>query len=281
MPGRLLTIVILFACIAVASATPLPAPFAPIPVKSGERLQDVTETSDGHTMFLTISGAKAATIVQLVRRGAGWQPNGVAPFSGIWRDLEEVLTPNGSAMIFASNRPLPGSTRALDAYYGRQYHAGAGGHLWVVQRTAKGWGTPMPLPSAINANTSVFSPAIAGDGTLYFMRATGKAGLFHIFASRPPYRAATLAPFASKTAAEFDPTVSPDGTVVIFSSTRFPLPQGTSHLFVTHRRGASWTTPRDLGGAINLTPHNIEARLLPGNRLCYNSTKTLYCTLDW
>lgn len=58
------------------------------------------------------------------------------------------------------------------------------------------------------------------------------------------------------------------------------MPKGASHLFITHRRGATWTTPRDLGSAINgITPHNSEARLLPG-RLCYDSTMTLYCVAE-
>ena len=257
-----------------------PVVFAPIPVRAGQRLQDVTVTQDGRTMFLTMASSRSSAIVEL-RRGApawSWTLVGTAPFSGRWRDLEEVLTPDDRAMIFASNRPLPGNAKALDAFYGGQYHANAGGNLWIVRRSAAGWGTPSPLPSGVNVNTSVFSPAIAGDGTLYFMRATGRQGRFHLFVSSPPYRRSVLAPFASATAAEFDPTVSPDGSVVIFSSTRAPLPKRVSHLFVTYRRGARWTTPRDLGPAINVTPHNIEARLLPGHRLCYNSTTTLYCT---
>jgi hypothetical protein len=241
-----------------------PAIFAPLQVDKGERLQDPTETRDGHTMFLTIAGHTRTVIVELHRDAAGsWRLARTAPFSGTWSDLEEVLTPDDRAMIFASTRPLPGGT--------------GGGNIWVVRRSAAGWGNPQPLGVGVNTGTSAYSPAIAADGTLYFMRSTGKSGLFHIFVSSPPYSRATLAPFASATAAEFDPTVSPDGKTVVFSSTRAPLPKGTSHLFITYRHGSAWTTPRDLGPAINgFSPHNIEPRILPG-QLCWDATKTLYC----
>jgi hypothetical protein len=256
-----------------------PTVFSPIAAPSGARLQDPTITRDGGTMYLTISSRTRNVIVMLHRDAAGtWKLAGTAPFSGTWRDLEEVLTPDDRAMIFGSNRPLPGTTKPLDAFFGGQYRPRAGGNLWIVRRTTEGWGTPQPLPAGVNANTSVFSPAIAADGTLYFMRATGRKGSFHLFVSLPPYAQATRAPFASATAAEFDPTVSADGATVIFSSTRAPLPKGTSHLFVAFRHGSTWTTPRDLGPAINgITPHNIEARLLPA-QLCWNSTMTMNCT---
>lgn len=230
-------------------------------------------------MFLTLSDSKTTTIIGLRSDAAGaWDRSIDVPFSGKWRDLEEVLTPDNRAMIFASNRPLPGTTKPLDGHYNGKVRPGAGGNIWIVHRTTSGWGTPQPMPAGVNADTSVFSPAVAADGTLYFMHPTGEAGLFHIFVSSPPYATSRLAPFASATAAEFDPTVSPDGNTVVFSSTRAPLPKKTSHLFVTYRHGSTWTTPRDLGPAINgMAKGNIEARLLPG-KLCWNTKLGLYCT---
>jgi hypothetical protein len=280
---RVYALVIAFSVLAASAAVAraaAPVVFSPIPVRAGEYQQDVTEMPDGLTMFVTIASLRGSTIVEFHRpdSSAAWKLAGPAAFSGKWRDLEEVLTPDGRAMIFASNRPLPGSTKALDAFYGGKYRANMGGNLWIVRRTSDGWGTPEPLPAAINANTAVFSPAVAADGTLYFMRATGGRGLFHLFVSKPPYRTAMPAPFASASAAEFDPTVSPDGSTVVFSSTRSPLPKHVSHLFVTQRTGTGWTTPRDLGPAINITRSNVEARLLAGHRLCYNSSGVLYCT---
>lgn len=251
--------------------------FAPIQVNKGQQLQDPTVTRDGRTMYLTIADRTHEVIVSLHSDGRGsWTRAQTPSFSGTWRDLEEVLTTDDRAMIFASNRPLPGTTKALDGHYNGKVRPGYGGNIWIVHRSASGWGNPQPLPAGVNANTSVFSPAVAADGTLYFMRATGAQGLFHIFVSSPPYATATLAPFASATAAEFDPTVSPDGNTVVFSSTRAPLPKHTSHLFITYRKGSTWTAPRDLGPAFNFTSHNVEPRLLPG-QLCWNVTSTLYC----
>jgi hypothetical protein len=43
--------------------------------------------------------------------------------------------------------------------------------LWRVDRKGDGWDDPKQLPVTINQGTSVFSPSIAADGSLYFMRA--------------------------------------------------------------------------------------------------------------
>ena len=239
---------------------------------------DVTETPDQRTMFLVRVTGQQYTIVEFDRTdpGSPWRMVGAPSFSGRWRDLEEVLTPDGNAMMFSSNRPAQGSSTPIDGHYNGKTWPQGGGRLWIVRRSGSHWGSPALLASRVNATTSTFSPAITRDGTLYFMHPTGSNGKFHIFVSQPPYNVVEPAPFASATAAEFDPTVSADGKTVIFSSTR-GLPSHTVHLFVVYRQGTRWTPPRDLGRIINFAPVETEARILPGGRLCYSAQGALTC----
>jgi hypothetical protein len=115
------------------------------------------------------------TIVEFDRTdpASPWQLVGSAPFSGRWRDLEEVLTPKGDAVIFASNRPMPGSSTPMDGHYnGKAWPPGR--RAFMDRSTLRIW-----------VATSTFSPAIARDGTLYFMHPTRANGKFHIFMSLP------------------------------------------------------------------------------------------------
>ncbi len=257
---------------AVRVATP--TLFQPFPVPPGKQLIDVAFTSSAQTLYITSKAGKDDTILESTRSGGGWSAPRVVPFSGTWRDLEEVITPDGSAMIFASNRPVAMGGRPLDAFYYGRYLPKRGGNLWIVRRSGAGWGTPQRLPDAINANTSTYSPAIAADGTLYFMRASGKKGVFHLFTSRREagsYRSSAPAPFGDPRYAEFDPTVAPDNSFVIFSSTRPPARKGTADLFISFRRRGTWSPARDMGRTINPAGDAIEPRLSP-------DAKTLYFT---
>lgn len=267
----------LIAILAVLALTPVSGPqvFAPFEL-SNASIMDIALTKDGQTMYATLVRAhRRYAIVESQRIGGRWTAPHAVSFSGQWRDLEEVLAPDSSYMIFASNRPAVQGGKALDSFYYRRYGHARGGNLWIVKRVGSGWGTPARLPDAINANTSTFSPALASDGTLYFMRASGPEGRFHLFVSRPTngeYRSAQLAPFADHQAAEFDPTVAPDDSFAIFASTRAPLPHGVSHLFISYNHGGTWSRPADMGQPINAGGDDVEARLSPDLRELYYSS---------
>lgn len=264
------------AAIFLCAVVPPDAPevFAPYPVPSGAFVQDPAFAPDG-TLYLTqIDADGKHTIVQTAFRNGTWSAPGVAPFSGRWRDLEEVLSPDGHTMIFASNRPSQGD-RAIDGFFGGKARPGRGGNLWETQWNGSVWSEPARLPDALNANSSTFSPALAGDGTLYFMRASGTKLTFHLFVAKlegGSYRSSTPAPFTDFRYSDFDPAVAPDGSFVVFGSTRPPSPPKGADLFVTFYRNGTWATPVDLG----ITPNHdaIEPRLDPDGRHMYYNAST-------
>jgi WD40-like Beta Propeller Repeat len=255
-----------------------PQVFAPFDLPAGAGFMDVAFTRDGQTLYVTLyqkTGNRYA--IAISHRVAGhWSAPAAVAFSGTYRDLEEVLAPDSSFMIFASNRPIVPGGRRLDAFYHGVYSPGAGGNLWIVRRAGTGWGTPERLPDVINANTSVFSPAVAADGTLYFMRATGAKGAFHLFVSHPvngTYTSVQAAPFASARFGEFDPAVASDGSFVVFSSTRPPaVLHKSAHAFISYNRDGRWTQAADLGMPINAGGDDTEARLSPDGKVLYYSS---------
>jgi Tol biopolymer transport system component len=264
------------------AAAPTPVAFTPFPIAAGSHIMDVSFTPDSRTLYATQFDAQGTyTIVTSTLQDGAWSPPKTVPFSGHWRDLEEVLSPDGQTMVFASNRPAQTGGQAISGFYGGAARPGLGGNLWRVRRTGDGWSAPERLPDSINANTNMFSPALAADGTLYYM-STMADGHFHLFAAKPEggiYKSSSPAPFDDSLHSSFDPTVAGDGSFVIFSSNRPPTKAGKNGVFISYDRNGTWTTPVDMGPSVNPNGDTIEARLSPDARsLYFSSAKALWRT---
>lgn len=186
------------------------------------------------------------------------------------------MAPDGSYLVFASNRPATGNGKPLDGHYsGRTVDAG-GGNLWKVERQGTTWGTPTRLPDSINQGTSVFSPSISANGSLYFMK-PDSAGRFHILRSQyqaGTFLAPTLVAVGDSTTDEVDPAVAPDESFIVYSSSH-PSQKDPKRLFIALAGSNGWDRPQDLGDEVNETGGNIEARLSPNHLNLYFSTNTV------
>jgi dipeptidyl aminopeptidase/acylaminoacyl peptidase len=235
-------------------------------------------TPDGATVYLgqQVSKEESIHIMSSQKKGATWSVPKIAPFSGQYRDLEPAFAPNGKYLIFASSRPITPAGAELEGHYSGKSLPGRGGNLWKVERTKHGWGTPEALPASINSNSSVFSPAVAGDGSLYFMR-SDDGNDFHIYRSQMQdgkLQDPVLASFTDKTFGDYDPAVSPDESYIIFSSGRPPAPANKNDLFIAFHTPTGWGELIDLRSALSDKVYGIEARLSPdGNTLYFTNSR--------
>ncbi|MGH9518408.1 MAG: hypothetical protein ACRD2D_02120, partial [Terriglobales bacterium] len=205
------------------------------------------------------------------QRNGKWTTPMPAPFSGHFRNLEAAMAPSGKFLIFASNRPSQAGGPTLTGHYNGKALPDHGGHLWRVARSGSGWDQVVELPDSINSTDSVFSPAVTGDGSLYFMHAV-EGGDFHIYRSalaHGVYQTPKPAAFSQTKYPDFDPAVAADESYVIFSSPRPPAPPHTSDLFIVFRTSKGWSAPLDLRDAISPQVYGIEARLSPAGRTLY------------
>lgn len=231
---------------------------------------------DGRTVFFTRSNSSHHVILVSHKAGDAWSKPEIASFSGIWRDLEPAMAPDGSYVIFASNRPAGEGQAPLDGAWGGKTYPGSGGNLWRVDRQGSGWSKPVRLPDTINSATNVFSPSVAANGDLYFMR-PDSAGAFHLFRAAyrgGAYEAPVQLTLGDAHTQEVDPAVAPDGSFIVYSSMH-PQLHDKQRLHIAFRQGGDWGDPIDLGDTVNEKGSNIEARLGSDHRTLYFSTNTV------
>ncbi|HEX3759684.1 MAG TPA: hypothetical protein VHW23_13315 [Kofleriaceae bacterium] len=231
-----------------------------------------TFSPDGNTVYFT----RKRTIMVSHRRGDEWSDPEVAPFSGTWGDADPAMAPDGSFLIFASNRPASEPGDPLDGEWGtpeRKVFKGQGGNLWRVDRAGDHWGPPRRLPDAVNRGTAVFEPSVVADGSLYFMDAH-LPGNFRLYRSQlrdGRYGEPVQLPFTDGTSSDWDLTVAPDESFLVFASDRAPVPADHGDdLFLVRRIAGTWGPVAHLGPGVNHPDTgSVKPRLGPDGHTLY------------
>ena len=94
-----------------------PEVFAPGIVSGPNHEAAPAFTPDGATLYFQRSTPRGGTILVTQRRANGWSKPKIAPFSGVWSDIEPAMAPDGSFLIFVSNRPATVGGNFLQVFY--------------------------------------------------------------------------------------------------------------------------------------------------------------------
>jgi hypothetical protein len=254
-----------------AHAATMPQVFGPGVISGSAHEAAPAFTPDGNTLYFQRSTAAASVILVTHPRGTGWSQPQIAPFSGVWSDLEPAMAPDGSFLIFISDRPITAGGKTLEGFYnGKKQN---GGNLWRVERRGEGWSDAVRLPDTVNRSTTMFAPCIVADGSVYFMEPYGEKHRFRLYRSQyrnGTYQPAEPLPFGDGTYSDVDPAVAPDESFMIFGSGR---PPATSmDLFIVHREAGQWGTPQHLT-ELSSEGSDAEPRLSPELKTLYFSSE--------
>lgn len=268
---------------AVASAPQIPQVFAP-GVISGP-LDDASPAfaPDGKTVFF-MRGDDSWTLMESHLTDGKWSVPRAAPFSGHWRDLDPAMAPDRSYLLFVSNRPITPDGKQLDVTFKGKVYPGVGMNIWRVDRDGDTWGRPRRLPSFINCSTSTFAPAIAADGTLYYIGRTKPNAPSRLLRSR--YRDGRYLPpepVAIGGAGDWirDPAIAPDQSFIVFSIIPADSKQ-KPRLAIAFREGNEWGKPIDLGDSVNGAGSAMGSQLGPDHRsLYFYSPRKTDSTATW
>ncbi|AIF46718.1 TolB family protein [Dyella japonica] len=258
-----------------ADETPSQAPeiFAPGIVSGPANEDSAAFTPDGNTVFFDRINWPNAAIMVSHRVNGAWSAPTVAPFSGQWLDHDPAMAPDGSFLIFSSNRPDHQGGKTLDAVMANgKVSPGSGGHLWRVERKGDGWGEPVRLPDAVNSSSRTYAPAVTADGSVYFQR-PGDDGDFRLFRSQyrdGAYQSPVPVMLGDASAHKLDPAVAPDESFIVFDA-NFSGKDDPDRLYIAFREGNGWSKPVDLGKDIN-TKGPWGSHLGPDHRTLYFSS---------
>jgi hypothetical protein len=222
-----------------ATATLQPHIFAPGVIATSEADLAPTFVDGGKVLFFTRAANSGQwSVMRSDRRGRSWSPPITTSFSGRWNDGEASAAPSGQYLIFASDRPGPGQkVRLIAHYYGQ---AQGGGALWRINLTGAAAGVLRRLPASVNTGASVWTPSIAANDDLAFMRTDVASGRFRIFLAKSNGKGgyASVRPLAFSTGAanDVDPAVDPAERFLVFGSDRdtpgHGADPGPEHLFI-------------------------------------------------
>lgn len=227
-------------------------------------------TPDGNTVVF-MRGTDSFTLMESHRVQGHWSTPQPASFSGQWRDLDPSMAPDGSYLLFVSNRPAKPGQPPLDAVFGTQRHPGNGMNLWRVDRRGNRWGTPVRLPDRVNACSTTFAPSIAGDGSVYYIGCDptdGTLQLLHAWFRDGRYQAPFRVKIGGDGVVIRDPAIAPDRAFLVVSM----KPVGSHapyRLAISFHSEAGWSMPQDLGDAVNGGKHSMGAQLGPDHRTLY------------
>lgn len=284
MPTRMPLLLAVLALSALLSSAPAaalqPRVFAPRVISNGGPDIAPAFVAGGGLLFFSRRVDGRWSVLRSARRGQSWSTPVIASFSGKWNDLEAAAAPSGRYLIFASDRPRAGETTRLTArYYGKDQ---VGGALWRIGLRGAAAGELRRLPESVNTGGSVWTPSIAANDDLAFMRTDVGTGRFRVFlaksAGRAGYGAVHPLAFSTGAANDVDPAIDPAERFLIFSSDRdtpgVDGAPGPEHLFIALSPLSAHPVvcPVHFPGWSDPKVSEVEPRLSPdGTRLYFAS----------
>jgi outer membrane protein OmpA-like peptidoglycan-associated protein len=180
-------------------------------------------------------------------------PIKVAVLNSAYDDFGPSITADGQNLYFTSRRASTNKQRYVE---GNDY----GDDLFVSHRDSAGnWGAPQAIPSPVNSMDDEGTAFITADGlSAYYSlcrRSDGKGEcdiyMSEVFGDKwsPPVNLGTP---VNSPAWESQPSLTPDGYTMYFSSRRPGSIDGSEDIYVAYKNAdGSWIKPINLGEEIN------------------------------
>lgn len=238
--------------------------------------RDMSFSPDGKEFIYTIGDHKQTKrcLVTCKKNTSGWTMPTVLNISGKYQDIEPFITPDGSKLFFASNRPIYGDTSRHDY------------NIWFSARQMDRWSNPLPLDSTINTSKDEFYPSLSATGSLYFtsIREDGM-GSEDIFMAEPLgdsfSKPVVLDSSINTKTYEFNAYVSPNDSLLIFSSYGRKDGYGGGDLYYSKKDDTGkWSPAQNLGKEINSSKLEYSPYVDWNNKMLYFTSERSVITDD-
>jgi hypothetical protein len=244
-----------------------PRLFAPGIISTGREHSAAMFSPDGREIWF--ARLSPAEIWFMTRDNGKWSEPKPFPLEKGYRYLYPFLTPDGSRLIFTSNRPKrPGDKPNSQGV----------GDLWTIARNGMNWTEPAYLGEHINFGTLQSLGSISRKGNLYYAVRTGTGrrpvmSLYRANFANGSFSAPRRLDDLCSDSPSHSPFIAPDESYILFSS--FRGGSGSSDLFISFQTGEGrWTPPQNLGPRINSPAKDEFPYVTPdGKFLFFNSNR--------
>jgi Tol biopolymer transport system component len=223
-------------------------------------------SADGQTIYFdkTVAPHYLYIICSSHFSASHWSRPEILSFSGVYRDSDPVLSPDGQTLFFASDRPFHG--RPSKNF-----------HVFAAKMTAKGWSDPEALEGPVNSEGSQDFASIANNGNIYFT-SDRQNERFDVYRSRlvggKYLDAENLAIVNGEGISSLEALVAPDESYLLIGSFGRPDGLGNSDLYISYNVNGAWTAPKNLGPVINTRAREYSPRVTPdGKWLIFTSER--------
>jgi Tol biopolymer transport system component len=228
-----------------------------------------TFTPDGNTVFFTKSVLRSYIYVICYSelKNGKWQEPKVAPFSGQYRDFDPVISPDGTKMVFTSNRPVHGEEKS-------DYD------IWMVTKTGSGWSEPIHLDTTINSAYDEHFASISASGNIYFssnrpggLGGDGDADFYMSKLVDGHYPTVEHLKESSTPSYELDCFVAADESYLLMGVYGGKDGLGNYDINISEKVNGVWTASRNLGAPVNSSFRDYSPRVSPDGKYLYFSSE--------
>ncbi|WP_103070063.1 TolB-like translocation protein [Aquimarina sediminis] len=227
-----------------------PKPVFPEIIKQFPTARDFTISPMQDELYFTAQGysGELSTIIKVVKKGDSWSSPEIAPFSGRFKDMEAMFSPDGLKLFFVSNRPIKKSTTATKDF-----------DIWFIHRsnTSSEWSAPKNIGSPINTKGDEFYPSQSINGNLYFTgTASTSKGKDDIFVSKwennQYLSPVSLSESINSEGYEYNSYIAPDESFLIFGGYKRKDGLGSGDLYISYQnKDGIWSKAKNLSKRVN------------------------------
>lgn len=270
-----------FCLLAISAFAQIPLPqatlFAPNIVSSEFMETTATFTPDGKKVYFTRSDIlfNDNTIMESSLKNGRWTEPKVAEFSGVWRDSEPFVSPDGEKLFFVSNRPVKSGEKSLVADFNGRTFPGA--NIWYVPKKGDGWGEAVHVDLDANGSVMMYNPSVARNGNLYFSGIIEDGqkitSIYRAVFAGGKYQKPERVSFSDGKATFMDPSIAPDESFMVFAYGGAGT-LGSADIYLIKQKDGKWLEPVNLGATVNSASLENAPCLAPdGKTVYYTSMK--------
>ena len=244
-----------------------PEQFAPSVISTDAPEGCLSFSHDGDYAVFRRHWREDTKVFILERKNGEWTRPEIAPFFREGFSFGDfTFAPDETKLYFTSTRPLDGGNEENES-----------SDMWMVENIDNSWLEPVHLGSPPNSPLHDSYPSVSNDKTIYFFRRFdddhGRSEILYApFGNGSYSEPMRLGENINTQWDEWDPAISPDGSVLVFCSKK-PSGLGMDDLYVSFKdRNGRWSQSTNLGDEVN-SPHSENRPFITsdGKYLFFNS----------